>query len=223
MLKSDGNQRFMTAQLERVPEASVILINVLGTGKAAFKIGFYCKVVSGWLFNRSTERSDDLRNAPSPISAKVWSLAAFCVIDATPRSRAIRCVSSCLWQFVLIKVLCCPKVESIFYQKLNISVCSFVVWFVSVYVCGDVDPSLKCSSDLAPARDSQLRDVNLLTHCGHVFSGLYLRRGFLKVRITWQHLICIRIYSSCVSVFKVVWRFQKRFDLRWRTGVLQAR
>lgn len=171
----------VTAQLEKVPKASVILTNVLGTGKAVSGIGFYWKVVSEWLFNRSADRSDDLRNAPSPISAKVWSLAAFCVIDATPRSRAIRCVSSCLWQLVLIKVLCCPKVESIFYQKLNISVCSFVVWFVSVYVCGDVDPSLKCSSDLAPARDSQLRDVKWLTHCGHVsvFSCLYLRWGFL--------------------------------------------
>lgn len=36
----------MTAQLEKVPEASVILINVFGTGKAAFKIGFYWKVLS---------------------------------------------------------------------------------------------------------------------------------------------------------------------------------
>lgn len=61
----------MTAQLKKVPQASVILINVFGTGEVAFKIGFYWKVASEWLFDRSTERSDDLRNAPSPISAKV--------------------------------------------------------------------------------------------------------------------------------------------------------
>lgn len=56
MLKSDGEQRFMTAQLEKVPQASVILINVFGTGQAAFRIAFYCKVESEWLFDSSTER-----------------------------------------------------------------------------------------------------------------------------------------------------------------------
>lgn len=48
----------VTAQLEKVPQASVLLINVFGTGEVAFKIGFYWKVVSERLFDRSTERAE---------------------------------------------------------------------------------------------------------------------------------------------------------------------